>query len=130
MQKEGHAMKNHEERTTVRVDWYTRACLTAISVLLTVLVIGLWADTPVISTDRAGAADGSGYVNKQAKEAVLEGRWGTASAAGKVAAVQSDTNKRLEELIQMLRKGEARVQVVSMPDSGAGVTKSVPRTDE
>ena len=31
-------------RITVRVDWYTRVCLTVIAVLLTVVIIGLWTD--------------------------------------------------------------------------------------
>jgi hypothetical protein len=125
----GHTMQDHEH-TTVRVDWYTRTCLTAISILLTVLVIGLWADMPVAPTGRAGAADGGYYADKQAKDAVLGGRWGNSSAEGKVAATQLETNKKLDELMALLRKGEARVQVVNMPDSGAGVPKSVPKTNE
>ena len=120
-------MQDHEH-TIVRVDWYTRTCLTAISVLLTVLVIGLWADSPVVPVNQANAA--GGYKDQGAKDAVLGGRWGTSSAQGKMAADQAVTNKKLDELMALLRNGDARVQVVSMPQSSVGVPKSVPKTDD
>lgn len=115
-------MRN-EQGTIVRVDWYTRTCLTAITVLLTLLVVGLWADMSGPTT-RARAAE---FKNEKAKAAFYGGRWGTASASGKLAAVQGDTNKKMDELIRLFRRGDAKVRVVSLPEqsTGAGGTRNV-----
>ena len=37
-------MDRHNENVRIRVDNYTRLCLTAIAALLTLTVIGLWSD--------------------------------------------------------------------------------------
>jgi len=109
-----------EPKQIVRVDNSTRFCLTAIVVLLSILIVGLWADM------------GEGYSQAQAKqprykdakaeEAVLQGRWGTSSASGKLAATQEQTNKKLDELIALFRTGQAKVQTVEGP---VGVKSSV-----
>ena len=39
-------MKDASQETNVQVDNYTRFCLTAIAILMTVLIIGLWAEMP------------------------------------------------------------------------------------
>ena len=49
-------------QTRIVIDGYTRFCLTAIMVLLTLLVVGLWSDGPALT----GPADESG------QEAVLK----------------------------------------------------------
>jgi hypothetical protein len=100
---------NDKENTTVRVDGYTRFCLTAITVLLTLLVIGLWAD-PVGTPSRAGAA--TGYRDNKAEKAVQEGRWGTSSAPNKLAAAQGETNGKLDTLIELFNSGKAKVRIV------------------
>ncbi len=115
---------NDTENTTVRVDGYTRLCLTAITVLLTLLVIGLWAD-PVAAPSRAEAA--SGYRDAKAKKAVEEGRWGTSSAPNKMAAAQEETNKRLDTLIELFNSGKAKVRIVDGAPAergGSNVPKS------
>jgi len=99
--------------THVQVDWYTRLCLTAIAVLLTLLVIGLWSESFSL-TDQAAAKDAK-YRDDKAKAALYEGRWGTSSAPGKLAAVQKDTNQRLEELVTLFKTGKAKVFVVNQP---------------
>jgi len=100
----------------LQVDGYTRFCLTAITVLLTLLVIGLWAE----DIDWAEQARAGTFRDEQAKKAVHEGRWGTSSASGKVAAVQQRTNVKLDQLIRLLKSGEARVQIVQSTAIGAG----------
>jgi len=112
------------EQTIVKVDWYTRACLTAITVLLTVLVIGLWADLSTPASQ--GAPPPAGYKDETSKDAVYEGRWGTSSASGKQAAIQTETNNKLDELIKMFKNGDARVKVVSLPEQNAGDSTNVP----
>ena len=109
-----------ETKQIVRVDNYTRFCLTAIVVLLSILIVGLWADM------------GEGYPQAQAKqprykdakseEAVLQGRWGTSSATGKLAATQKQTNKRLDELIALFKTGQAKVRII---ERSAGANRSV-----
>ena len=100
-------MKSEQEHS-VTVDGYTRFILTAIAVLLTVLAIGLYSEA--IDPIRPVRAD-VGYEDTKAKEAFEQGRWGTSSARGKMAAVQQKTNVKLDELIRLFKSGEAKVQV-------------------
>ncbi len=107
------------EKTTVRVDTYTRVCLTAITVLLTLLVIGLWSDMGSLSESAHAASKSSnrkaqkaGFRDAEARRAILsEGRWGTSSSPNKFAAEQERTNTRLDELISLFRDGKARVRI-------------------
>ena len=115
---------NDNTNTTVRVDGYTRFCLTAITVLLTLVVIGLWADHDAFTSQ----ARAEKYKDDAAKRAFSEGRWGTSSAANKLAAAQESTNKRLDELIALFRDGEAKVRIVegskgSKSSGGSNVRK-------
>ena len=95
-----------KERKTlgVRVDWYTRTCLTVIAVLLTVLIVGLWADyTP--SVDQAGAAlrrEGppKPFVNNSTQAEIMQ-----------VVRAQDRATAKIGELIALLRSGQVKVQV-------------------
>ncbi len=109
---------NDITKTTVRVDTYTRICLTAITVLLTLLVIGLWSDMGSLSESAHAAsksnrqAQKAGFRDAEARRAILtEGRWGTSSSPNKFAAEQERTNTRLDELISLFRDGKARVRI-------------------
>jgi len=102
-----------KDYTPVQVDWYTRLCLTAIAGLLTLLIVGLWADN--LSLTGQAAAKDAKYRDSKAKSALYEGRWGTSSAPGKLAAVQQDTNKKLDELVSLFRTGKAKVFVTNQP---------------
>ncbi|MDP7162799.1 MAG: hypothetical protein QF577_06865 [Phycisphaerae bacterium] len=92
----------------LRVDGYTRVCLTAIAVLLTLLVIGLWADMPVGHDRRAAGA-----------EAFLD----AITQRKMILEVQKTTNTKLEELIRLFRDGKAKVQLAEAPAKGAGSRK-------
>ena len=106
---------NHRDDLTVHVDWYTRACLTVIAVLLTVLVVGLWAETPSMRADAQ-----TKYADADAAKAIQQGRWGTSSAEGKLAASQVETNQRLEELVKLFSSGQAKVQIVGGSSESGG----------
>ena len=109
-----------EKQTTVQVDRYTRFCLTTIAVLLTLLIIGLWADG-ITTAGHAQAADSrSKFKDPTAAKAFKEGRWGTSSATGKMAATQQQTNAKLDELIRLLRTGDAKVQIVGETPKAGG----------
>ena len=95
-----------KERKTlgVRVDWYTRTCLTVIAVLLTVLIVGLWADyTP--SADQAGAAlrregPAKPFVDNSTQAEIVQ-----------VTRAQDRTTAKIGELITLLQSGQVKVQV-------------------
>jgi len=86
----------------VRVDGYTRVCLTVIAVLLTVMIIGLWADA-VPSADTAPAATAAMAPGVQ-RAAIL--------------AAQKQTTARIGELIALLKSGDVKVRVTEMPPAG------------
>lgn len=89
------------ERIHVRLDTYTRVCLGAITVLLTVLIVGLWAQMPLAGT--AGAADTTFAPSLTSYKA------------------QEITNAKLDELIALLKDGSVKVQVVGEArDAGGG----------
>lgn len=92
-----------KRNTEIRVDVYTRVCLTAIAVLLTVLVVGLWSqEAPLVSSARA------------------EGGFG--DMGGKIAAqleAANKTNAKLDDLLKLLTSGQVKVQVVNDKEGGA-----------
>lgn len=88
-------MRAKNESLEARVDGYTRLCLTAIAVLLTVLVIGLWADGPWSPDPAAGA---KAFVSAgQQRKAILD--------------AQQATNRKLDTLIGLFREGKAQVKL-------------------
>lgn len=91
-------------RPIVQLDGYSKACLGVIAVLLTVLIVGLWADLP--GTGRAIAAD----------PPAKEGFGDSASQRNALLEAQGKTNDKLDELIRLLKSGDAKVQLT---ESGA-----------
>lgn len=87
-----------EHRTLrVRVDAYTRVCLTVIAVLLTVLIIGLWADhTP--SADQARAA--KPFLDNSTQAEIMQ-----------MVRAQDRTTAKVAELIALLQSGQLTVKV-------------------
>ena len=94
-----------EAKTAVRVDSYTRACLTAIVVLLTLLVLGLWSErfAPAPAQAGPGGANGTPQAIKtlgnagQQREAMVD--------------QQTQTNRKLDEIIRLLRSGDVKVRI-------------------
>ena len=99
--------KVHPARITV--DGYTRFCLTAITVLLTVLIVGLWADSPGPAPAAAAA--------KPPAERQLKGI--PDSGAQRMAMVRElqATNSKLDKLIGLLQSGKLQVVVANLEAS-------------
>ena len=91
----------------VRVDNYTRACLTGIAVLLTIVILGLWSEVKV--ADRALAAD-----------PVFTG--GTGQRQEVVEAI-GETNKRLDTLIDLFKSGQVKVLTTPADAGDANATQ-------
>jgi len=88
-------MRRRPDGVGIRVDGYTKFCLTAITVLLTVLIVALWAErVPAGRTaqGRVPSLDSSGQRATMIKE-LQKG------------------NAKLEELISLLRSGQVKVRV-------------------
>lgn len=99
-------MESQRRQKLVLVDGYTRFCLTAIAVLLTVLIIGLWADGVGLARN-AGAAE-QRYVPKSTLEIT------------DMVRNQEQTNEKLDQIIRLLESGTAKVQVVQAPAAPSG----------
>ena len=92
-------MKDKQGRVGLRVDGYTRACLTVIAVLLSVLIVGLWAEVP--SADRAyGQVRGIGTPGVNAGQ----------QRERMIKAIEANTAK-LDRLTALFESGKAKVQV-------------------
>lgn len=99
-------MGKEKETFRVRVDGYTRVCLTVIAVLLTVLIVGLWADhTP--SADQARAAKPFVETGTQAQIVLL-------------VRAQDRTTAKIAELITLLKSGQVKVQIDQKGGKSAG----------
>ncbi|MFP4053669.1 MAG: hypothetical protein ACLFV7_07390 [Phycisphaerae bacterium] len=95
----------------IRVDAYTRFCLTLLAVLMTVAIFGLWGShspTPPV----AGAAEGQIF--------------GSTKQRGKLLDVTEETNQKLDQIIGLLKSGEVQVQVVGQKEES--VTTVRPKT--
>ncbi|MCE5276646.1 MAG: hypothetical protein ABFD92_14660 [Planctomycetaceae bacterium] len=91
-------MTGNRRDVRIRVDRYTQVCLTVIAVLLTVLIVGLWADfTPSARSARAADDATAAEATKQLLEA------------------QNKTTAAIERLPDVLRSGEVKVQVMKRP---------------
>ena len=99
-------MDHKEQKLYVRMDAYTRVCLTVIAVLLTVVIIGLWADG-VPSVEKASAARAA---------------MSNAIRQTKLLEAQKQTNTKLDELIALLKSGQIKVEVTKMPKNASGGT--------
>jgi Spy/CpxP family protein refolding chaperone len=104
-----------DRKIEVRVDAYTRICLTAIAVLLTVVAVGLWAEAvPGASPASAGPASD-----------------GTFGDMGPRIAAQLDavnkTNAKLDEIIRLLTSGQVKVQLAKEKDDKGGAGANAPQ---
>ena len=99
--------KKPADVTTVHVDGYTRFCLSAIVVLLTVLIVGLWANGPASDVSDASAAAKSSARSGRSTLNLIDAR---AQRVGTLKAAQK-TNKQLDKIITLLKSGEIRVSI-------------------
>ncbi len=103
----------NERRTsrTVTVDGYTRFCLTAIVVLLTLLIIGLWADGPQLARE-AAAVRPAGEAGTGPRVPIVSSTE-SAQRDKMISGIQG-TNQRLDKLIRLLESGKLKVVVANL----------------
>lgn len=102
-----------QSKITVVVDSHTRLCLCAITALLAVLVLAVWVQAPSSSTAYA-AEQPQGFDAAAQRKAIVE--------------AQQETNRKLGELIDLLRSGQMKVQLADDAKTGArGETASRPK---
>ena len=108
-------MKNENKnnrRLQVRVDTYTRICLSVIAVLLTVVILGLWSDG-VHTSDSAQA--GGGFLDSAAQRKAL-------------IDSQTETNETLKQILTHLKSGKMKVVVDDKTAAKAGGNDGVKKT--
>ena len=98
--------KKPADVTTVHIDGYTRFCLSAIVVLLTILIVGLWANGPASDVSDASAAAKESKSGRSTLN-LIDAR---AQRVGTLKAAQK-TNKQLDKIIALLKSGEIRVSI-------------------
>ncbi len=100
-------------KTVIQVDGYTRVCLTVIAVLLSVLIVGLWAETAP-GESRVFAQDGN------PPKLMLD------AAGQRKAAIeaQEKTTGKLEELITLFKTGQAKVQITDRTTSSRNSSRA------
>ena len=96
-------MDTNKQRYEVRMDTYTRVCLTAIAVLMTVLIVGLWADHVPL----AGKVQAAG--------AFVES--GTQTQLVEMVKAQKLTAAKIDQLIAVLKSGQVTVKLVNSDGS-------------
>jgi hypothetical protein len=106
----------------MKVDWYTRFCLTAIMVLLTVVVLGLWAEG-VPSAGKALAADSNNKMftpppDRYQKYSTLN--------LDEMVGISTQTNQKLDEIKKLLESGNAKFQIVADQSSSAPPAAGAP----
>ena len=104
-------MECKDKKVVVQVDAYTRVCLTVIAVLLTVVIIGLWAD----GVPRAEQAVGK-IIPAEPRPP------GPGTQRAQMLVAQKETNAKLAEVIAVLKSGDVKVRVTEMPSKPAGGT--------
>jgi hypothetical protein len=113
-------MCDREHHIRLRVDGYTRFCLTALVVLMSVMIVGLWAEG-IPSAARLGAAAPGDPSAERYKP-------GSAIDISALVAVQERAIAKLDEIKKMLESGEAKVQVVGGVVKDSGGDKNVQPT--
>ena len=91
-------MKQRNNGIDVRVDGYTRWCLTAIAVLLAVLVVALWAERGAWTPQAVAEPGKRGVFVDSAKQ-----------RDDLVKAMDRNTEK-LQEIINLLKSGQVKVK--------------------
>jgi hypothetical protein len=108
-------MEQHGRRVRWQADNYMRFCLGAIVVLMTVLIVGLWAERVPVAGP-AGAAERYQPRSSLDIEAQLQ--------------AQERTVEKLEEIRKLLESGDAKVQVVGGESKEGGGENHVQPTSD
>lgn len=106
-------MTGSKQRAAVNAGGYTRFCLTAIMVLLTLLIIGIWATGPIRLGGEALAAPRP----PQTQRNILPNAGAQRLAI--LRAIQT-TNQKLDQIKSLLESWKTQVTVVDKP-AGKGV---------
>jgi hypothetical protein len=113
-------MHGRERPIRLRVDAYTQFCLTALVVLMSVLIVGLWAEG-VPSAAPAGAVGPSDRpVERYQPRSAID--------ISELVAVQERTIAKLDEIKKLLESGQVKVQVVGGLGKESGGDKYVQPT--
>jgi hypothetical protein len=108
-------MKSDGKTLRVKIDAYTRACLTVLAVLLTVVVLGLWANHAP-QADSASAAEPRIYGPTKQRENLIK--------------AQKATNDKLDEILRFLKSGKLTVHVAEKDDADVVVTQPSKKTGD
>jgi hypothetical protein len=84
----------------VTVDRYTRVCLTVIAGLLTVLIVGLWAEVDPLGEPADAQVSANGQI------------FGSTVQRGKMLDQQKEMNKKLDAILEHLKGGTLKVRVI------------------
>ena len=91
-------MLANDQHIRLRLDGHARCCLTVITALLVILVVGLWAERSPMTQN--AAAEGKVFFDISAKAQRQE-----------IVAAQNKTAAKLDEMIKLLKSGEVKVQL-------------------
>ncbi len=93
----------------LRLDTYTRVCLTATVILLTVLIIALWANhVPLVGEAQAKA--GGPFLATSTQMQLMQ-----------LVKAQDKTTAKVDAILRFLESGQMKVQLVEKKDKGKGV---------
>jgi len=102
-------MNEQEKTLRVKVDNLTRVCLACCTALLAVLIVGIWIERPVTQANA-----GDLFLN-------------TAEQRDEIIAAQDRTTAKLDELMELLRSGDVKVQVDQTDEEDSGVSRKATR---
>jgi hypothetical protein len=92
------------------VDTYTKVCLTSIVILLTILIVGLWAnEVPMASQAQAAGNRQGPFIDSSTQNQLIN-----------VVEAQEKTTEKIKELISVMQSGNAKVQVIIEQPAQAG----------
>ena len=106
-------MNARKPQRTIVVDAYTRFCLTAIVVLLTVLIVALWASGPDLAGDCTAAV-------KRTPVKVLEGQPNAWGQRQKIVESNQSNGRKLDRIIGLLESGKLTVVVANLEGKDVG----------
>lgn len=124
------ANNGRDNALRITVDRYTRLCLTAIAVLLTLVVLGLWTDLPTSLNAAAangpgilpGSAGGNPYPTPPAPQILPD----SGAQRGQMIVELKTVSARLDEIQKTLTSGKVKVMVVTAETKSEGTGDVLP----